>query len=163
VFVVGFSGFTSGSTKTYKNRAYGISLEYPREWKKKEGDKGVIVMFLAPKDAGRSMFQPNLNITVQELSGTETDLDQYVQSMTEKEKEIIPSYRLDTIEAAELAGQPARRIVFTSKQGYVNLKVVQLCTLLGTRAYALTFAAEENGFDELWPAAEGMIGSFAVS
>jgi len=161
--VVGFPGFVPGSTKTYRNRAYGISLEYPKGWKKKEGTKEVVAMFLAPKGAGAGMFQPNFNITVQDLTGTETGLDEYVESMTEKEKEIIPAYRLERVEAAELSGHPARRIVFTSKQGYVNLKVVQLCTLVGERAYAVTFAAEESRFAELWPAAAGMIDSFTIS
>lgn len=161
------SGWGSGSTKKYSHSGYGISLEYPRTWKKKEGDKGLVVMFLAPKDAGSGMFQANLNVTVQSLTEAEADLDSYVQSMTKKEREMIPEYHLETVEEAELAQNPARRIVFTSKQGHVTVKVVQLSTIVSTltgpKAYAVTFAAEESRFDELWPAAEGIIKSFTIS
>lgn len=164
--MVKIPGWTSGATKKYSNPGYGISLEYPKTWKKKEGNQGLVVMFLAPKGTG-GLFQANLNVTVQALTESDQDLDSYVRAMTEKEKEIIPEYQLQTVEEAELAGRLARRIVSTAKQGHVTLKLLQLCTIVpsntGARAYAITFAAEESGFAELWPTAEAIIDSFDIS
>lgn len=158
-------GWTSGVTKKYSSPGYGISLEYPKTWKKKEGNQGLVVMFLAPKGTG-GLFQANLNVTVQGLTETDQDLDGYVRSMTEKEKEVIPEYQLQAVEEAELAGRPARRIVSTAKQGHVTLKLLQLCAIVpsntGARAYAITFAAEENRFAELWPTVEAIINSFNI-
>jgi len=157
-----FLGFTQSSTKTYKDRVYGISIDYPRSWKKKDGVREAVVLFIAPKTSPAEMFAANVNITVQDLSGQDTTLDRYVQSMIERQKGFIERYELLGIEPTTLAGCPACKIEFSGQQVYTKLRFMQVCTIKGQRAYAITCAAEGNKFSDFITVVGEMVNSFTI-
>jgi len=151
-----------GGTKTYKDRVYGISIEYPKSWKKKDGMREAVVLFMAPRTSPAQVFTANINITVQDLTGQDLTLDEYVHTTIEREKQFIADYELINIEPATMAGHPACQITFAGKQGYTPLRFIQLCTLKNHRAYAITCAAEAKEFPSFMVQARQVIDSLRI-
>lgn len=158
-----FLSLAQSGTKTFKDRVYGISLEYPKGWKKKDGVKEAVVLLVAPKNSFGEMFAANINVTVQDLSGEEKSLDEYVQDMIQRQAQFIPEYKLVETGDAVLAGFPAASISFSGRQGYVGIRFLQVCTIKDKRAYAVTSAAEENRFSEFLPVARNIMESFKIN
>ncbi|MDH7497422.1 MAG: hypothetical protein QHH05_03130, partial [Syntrophomonadaceae bacterium] len=138
-------------------------MMYPAEWKKKDKVRGAVVIFTPPTRTAGEAFAASVNVTVQDLAAqTPCSLQDYVQEMVERERKILPGYELQSVEEAVLAGHPALRIRFTSKQGYLLLKFEQLCTIHRERAVAVTCAAEAGRFDEFRRTANLIVDSLAL-
>ncbi|MGI6488050.1 MAG: PsbP-related protein [Syntrophothermaceae bacterium] len=153
--------FDKGDTKRFKERAYGISIEYPKGWKKKQGKQQVIALFMAPKSSNVGMFAPNVNITVENLEEREMTLQEYVESSLQEES-FTGYYQLISTESTTLSGLPALRIDFTGKEGLTSIRLLQVCVLQDHHVYAVTCAAEASKFEEFEPLFQAMLDSYQL-
>jgi len=140
---VGFLYFQKIGTIRYSSKAYGFSLRYPASWSVIENKDGAAAIFLSPLENDLDTFKESVNIVVQDLSAKPMNLKEYSETailqmklVFEKNLEILES------EPASLSGHPAHKFVFIGYGPNVELQYMIVWTVVGEKAYQVTFAAE---------------------
>lgn len=156
------SAASTASFQTYTDAEFGFSIKYPRDWEKLEGQFGTTVLFRSPAEDASDSFQENVNVAVEALPSSSITLDQYYEAALPQVEKVITDFDLGSSDAFTRAGRSWRRIVYTGRQGQFALRFQQDFTVVGNRAYVLTFVAERDRFSEFLPVAEAILGSFQV-
>ncbi|HEV8420195.1 MAG TPA: hypothetical protein VGR13_02425, partial [Actinomycetota bacterium] len=97
------------------------------------------------------------------LPSSSITLDQYYEAALPQVEKVITDFDLGSSDAFTRSGRSWRRIVYTGRQGQFALQFQQDFTVVGNRAYVLTFVAERDRFSEFLPVAEAILGSFQVA
>jgi PsbP-like protein len=157
------SGESTASYQTYTDSEFGFSIKYPQDWEKLERQFGTTVLFRSPKEDKSDPFQENVNVAVETLPSDSITLDQYYDAALPQVEKVITDFDLSSSDSFNRSGRSWRRIVYTGRQGQFDLRFQQDFTVMGARAYVLTFVAERDRFSEFLPTAEAIAGSFQVS
>ncbi len=136
---------TLGST--YTNTDLGVEIKYPDGWDKQEllqqeGALTLAVMFLSP--VGPAIRQ-NINLVVETLPDGMT-LDQYTELALDNEQALLPDFTLVSSASDTVAGQVARRVVFTANAGAGPMTFEQVWYLRDGTAHVWTFADDSKDF-----------------
>eukprot|EP01089_Gocevia_fonbrunei_P015608 TRINITY_DN4604_c0_g1_i1.p1 TRINITY_DN4604_c0_g1~~TRINITY_DN4604_c0_g1_i1.p1 ORF type:complete len:491 (+),score=138.32 TRINITY_DN4604_c0_g1_i1:117-1589(+) len=140
---------------TYTSGEFGISIAYPAEWIKSEGQMGTAVAFVHPLDQMTSV-----NLLVQPLpEGAEyTDLEEFTKKSVDQMIEMMGGEKFD-VEDGTLFKQKAKRMNFSTPFGAMTIKVFQTWTLKDGKAFILTYSSPGETHDELRPIVEKMLES----
>jgi hypothetical protein len=142
----------------YADPESGFVIGVPAGWRVETGDPfgGRLLLFgpAAPGD-----FQPNVNVTSQDLSALTAD--EYLTALRLQLKEFAGAPRLD-VDAP--AAEPPGGHVFewTTRRPPDPLRGRMLSVLAGRRAYCVTATARPEQFDQLRAEFEEVLGSFRV-
>lgn len=109
------------------------------------------------------LFQENINIGIQDLSGLNLTLKQFSDLSCAQLENIITDFQLIAKENAILANNKAEIIIFTGIQGKHRLTWLQVYTLYNEKAYIVTYTADNNDFDRYLPFAISVINSFTIN
>lgn len=148
---------------TYESRDYGIKINYPMDWIKREQFMGTVVMFLSPTESASDIFQENLVVTVNDLSAQPITLEESVDPDINQLKMIVTDFKLVDSSATSLAGNPAHKVVYTGKDGQYNLEWMQVWTIKDDKAYIVTYTAEQDKYSEFLGTVEEMVQSFEIT
>ena len=97
----------------YANTQYGISLQYPAGWMQiDENIDPALVVFAAP-DVGTDPFRENVNVVVQELTELYM-LEEYSTLALNSVEQLIQGYKLVSYSDATVAGNPGKKLEYTS-------------------------------------------------
>ena len=146
---------------TYSSPKYGVAIDYPGNWKIREGESEV--WFEAPVAATGTMgiiIQSSQNMSLPEL--VQVQLDQIKE--TSKELNVISS-NLTT-----LAGIPANRTDFTYKVEEGNLfgavtyeyRVIEISALKGDTFYTILYPATLQNFHLFLPIVQKMLSTLKI-
>jgi serine/threonine-protein kinase len=169
------SDVQSNSTfKTYENPNFGLSMSYPSAWSVEEyrndpeepADNSIVVIFKTESQGENDKYLENVIINVQ---GPTSD----IESLETYRKESIQSFRsMSDIKITEsmedtLSGFPAHQLQYTSRlltptSQDLNLKKIQVFTVLDNVAYVVTYAAEQAEYDKNVHDAENLIKSIKI-
>ena len=147
---------------THKKDNY--SIEYPSDWELTEsGQMGSSFILFSPLSSPDDLFRENVNLIIQDLTGYDLDLDQYVQISTDQVKTMLPNGKM--VESERLKGKNSeyQKMIYTGSQGDFNLKFEQYYRVIGNEAYILTFTCEEDKFDEFRETGERILASFSLN
>ena len=151
------------ATPVYRNADYGLEAQYPAGWKAVEGLMGTAVVFASPLESKEDKFSENVNIIVEDVSAHPgMTLGKYIERAKAKLAVFITEYSPKDSRDSILAGQPAKMIEYTGRQGVFNLHILQAVTLVNGKAYVVTFTAEEGNYERYLPAAKRIIESIAI-
>lgn len=142
----------------YADDVAGFSVGVPAGWQvDNTGLVGSRLVLFAPSAPGD--FQPNVNVTAQDLHGVTPD--EFVTVTRIQLKQFAGSPHLD-VDAP--AGDPATGHVFawTAQRAAGPLRGHQVLTFHAGRCYALTLTAPPEQFDRLRPEFEAILGSFRL-
>ncbi len=149
--------------KTYEDKQYQFSLKYPSNWTLKAGFSGTAVIFVRPKESALDVFEPNVNITVQEVPAQVATLAAFSELAT---KQMIAVFQknINIIEDKDFnfAGRAGHRLVVDAPKPQ-NLKAIFVWTIKGSNAYIFTYFAQIPQHKELSPKIEEMIQSFVLN
>lgn len=146
----------------YENTQYVFGMSYPINWIAQEldaNDQGIVVGFLAP---GENVNSTTIYLVVQiEMlpSGQKTTLEQYGQGVQRNLKATMPDLKILTEGDILIGGQPGHSIVYNLASQDVTFKVLKAWTLRGEEAYAFTYNAPDDRYDEFSGDISKMIGS----
>ena len=146
---------------TYENSTHGIKIMYPQEWEKLENYMGTTVLFRSPLENSSDTFQENVNIAYETVTSSMT-LKDYTDLSIDQIKNTFEGIELIESNSANLAGVPAKRVVFKGKQYGYDLKWLQFYLLKGNKAYMITYTAEENKFDKYMSTVQTMVNTFEI-
>ncbi len=167
--VVGFlpriwSGNQQEKFIPYENTQYQIKIKYPESWQLQIKDiyvAGVteLATIISPKQNDTDRFQEKINIDIEEFSGTLADSKQL---LIDEIKNTLPDAQIINTSSTTLAFKQANQIIYTGKDGDIELKNLQIWTLKGNKAYVITYTAAIDDYDQFINTAKEMINSFEI-
>ena len=169
------SNSNDNSTNTflkYENSTYGIKILYPSDWNKEEivghgnfsnSSLTDVVRFSPPFENNSSeKSSENLDVKVDDVSDIQpVSLAKYTNDTIEdlgKDFEIIS---LDT-NATVGGNNPAFKIVYTGIEQDVNLQAMIVYTLIGNKAYIISYTAEPSRYSSDIQMIQKMINSIEL-
>lgn len=135
----------SPGTSLLTDAETGFTLQVPRTWTVKRDVLGLRVLALAPLESAEDAFAENVTVTTQDFDAPMT-LEAYAALSRAQLDQFFDSPRILADEAVSWGERPARRLTLTAMQGGRPLKFWSEFSLVGQRAYVLTFCAEEGQF-----------------
>ncbi len=148
---------------TYENPELGISIQYPSDWEKIVNlDK--FVTFTAPPKTDTRIYPAALGLKVQKLSPQNNiTLQEITKVQMSDLKRSNPDLKVLESTSTTFAGKPAYKIVFSAIDNKeVERKAMQVWTVIGNKAFLITYKAEPDKFSRYLPTIERMIDSFKV-
>ncbi|MFB2770166.1 protein kinase [Pelatocladus sp. BLCC-F211] len=148
----------------YENTEYQIKIKYPESWQLQIKDiyvAGVteLATIISPKQNDTDRFQEKINIDIEEFSGT---LAESKQLFINEIKNTLPDAEIIDMSSTTLAFKQANQIIYTGKDGDLELKNLQVWTLKGNKAYVITYTAAIDDYEQFINTANEMINSFEI-
>src|SRR5260221_6358570 len=138
IYAIGFS--YKPEWKTLKNSEFLI--KYLGQWElNQSGISGTNFILFAPNQS--PTFRDNLNLIIQDLKGQNIDLNKLTEISVGQIKQYITNSKILQSETTT-----KHKIIYTGRQGQLNLKLDQYYWLNNEKAYVLTFTADQNSFDK---------------
>ena len=148
---------------TYTNPYFGIEINYPIDWDILENQVGTVAMFLSQQENPNDDFRDNVNIVVQDLTGSNLDIEQYNNLSLSQLEQLITGFKvIEPISMAMLAGIPACRIKYQGIQGKLKLQWYSIWTIMNNTAYVVTCTAKQDSVSKFRPIFNEMIKSFGI-
>jgi len=157
LFVIN-QGICQGLTQTFTTDDYYI--KYPEKWTVVENDMGAAFFLIAPKSNENDSFNENVNLIIQDLTGTQIDLDGYVQLSENQIKSTIKEGTIIRSERLKSGSWEIQKIVYTGEINGFKLKLIQQCWVRNSKAYVLTFTAEQTAFEQYKLYGQQILNSF---
>jgi eukaryotic-like serine/threonine-protein kinase len=147
---------------TYENPELEISIQYPSNWEKL-ANLDNFVTFTAPPETDTRIYPAALGLKVQELSSQNIPLQEITKVQMSDLKRSNPDLNVLESTATTIADKPAHKIVFSAIDNKeVERKAMQVWTVIGNKAFLITYKAEPDKFSSYLPTIERMIDSFKV-
>lgn len=152
---------TAQEIATYSTPDYELS--YPIDWELDEsGSKGPAIFFFSPVENEEDQFRENVNIMVQDLSGTGLDLKGYIDLSKDQFKGFGAKVHELTVVTAPIDGVPEAILSYSMKQFGMDLRCYQRLKLIDDTAYLLTFTALEDNYDTFLEDGQNILSSFVL-
>lgn len=143
--------------QTYENATHKLTVKYPKDWTKKE-DSNVIIGFMSGGTA-------NVNLVSEDLAkagSPNLKVDEYLKlSLPNIEKE-FKDFKLLENTPLTMGNVKAQKIVYTANMEGMNLKFMQVLTVINQKAYVLTYTALADEYDKNLETANKIFGSLAI-
>jgi eukaryotic-like serine/threonine-protein kinase len=146
--------------KIYKNPFYGFSIKYPAKWTMKEDYLGTVVAFYSPQETALDFFSEKVNIVGQDIQPCMT-LEKYTKTAVDQLKAVFgANAQIEETEPMTVARLPGARLVFVGQGDQTNVRIMNIWTINGAKAYQINFTATANDFQKYLPFAMKMVNSF---
>ena len=144
----------------YHDNEYKFSVKYLKSWEKIEHSQGTAVIFRRPKETALDIFEPNVNITVQEVPAKIATLSSFSETIT-KQMTVVFKKNIHILEDKNFtfAHRGGHRLILEAPKPD-NLKLMFVWTIKGPFAYIFTFIAKTDQYKALSPNIDQMIESF---
>ena len=135
------------------------TIEYPTTWElNQSGQMGMSFILLSPLKLQGDQFRENVNLVIQDLSGYDMDLTDFINLSENQIKSMITEA---TFLTSERKGD-FHEISYTGTMDIYKLQFFQRCWLIDRKAYILTFTAEQEQYDNYHAIAQQIFASFKV-
>ncbi|MGH9879294.1 MAG: PsbP-related protein [Nitrososphaerales archaeon] len=160
-----FAATQTNDFLTYYNSEYEIKIKYPAEWQTIEPeDDYVKAVFYSPPEGVSDPFSELVMILIEDLP-FKMKLTDYTELAIRQMRASYPDMQILTSGPAELAGNPAHKIVFTGTvEDYedINIKGMMIWTIQDKKAYIVGFIAEVEQYSTYLQTAQTMVDSFEI-
>jgi serine/threonine-protein kinase len=162
LFAVGFSGCTENNLSElgYSNEEYGFGFNPPGGWRLQEQNTGVIVIYASPPEDALDNFAENINVLIENLTEPISSYEYSMSSLQQLQN--ITNFNLTSFENITFAGIQSNKIVYTGAQAIFNLTWMQVLTIKNSRAFIITFTAEQDKYSDYIVAINDVIDSFVI-
>lgn len=162
----------TASKSKYENNDYGISINFPSNWKPSEVNLGrnVIVVFDVPETGDplsvSYMYNPAwLLVASQQLPGDNTTLDDYIKFMLKDLYQNASEYRIISSSKTNLAGLESETMIMYEYGSGESLKVMRNVAIdpKSNNAYIVKYTAHPGVFSKYLPLAQQTMDSFVLT
>lgn len=149
-------GWQTLATPTFK-------VGYPGVWTvDTSAAMGPTFILLSPQASLDDAFRDNINLLIQDLTGSGVDLDQFVELSTSQVETMIPDGAILVSERLDDGQRPAHHMAFTGTQDPYRLRFDQYYWVFEERAYILTFTAEIDTYEDYAETWAGIRARFSL-
>lgn len=142
----------------------GYSIQYPENWElNQSGQMGSSFILFSPVSSAQDTFRENVNLILQDLKGTNIDMNQFVELSEDQIKTMITDSKILENNREKVGSKNYQKIIYTGKQGVFNLKFEQYYWVQHDMAYILTLTCEENQFNDFQETGEKILDSFQLN
>ena len=128
----------------YADPNSGLTFKHPDGWKVQRGRSGLLASVVAPRsEAG---FAPNLNV-VRRVNDHHYNLDDMARAAIREVRRVLTDPVLIDLDAAVVADDPARRLLFSYRQGVYGLTGEQWVWLTPSHLWTVTAGARTDDYD----------------
>tara|TARA_B110000908_G_C10145915_1_gene399025 strand:+ start:43 stop:501 length:459 start_codon:yes stop_codon:yes gene_type:complete len=139
------------------------SISYPDDWELDQSElMGSNFILFSPFTSTEDLFKENVNLIIQDLTGHNVDLDQYIELSGNQIKTYITAAKFLENKKITTGGLNYQKLVYTGKQGVYNLKFEQYIWVIEDTAFVLTLTCEEDQFDHYKTIGEKILNSFVI-
>jgi hypothetical protein len=162
----------NATLKTYENPGFGLSIQYPSSWAGlqlradpfAQTNTSIVAIFEAPRENQSDPYRENLIINVQGPLQDTISLGEYTQNSLNAFSTMSDSIMVLESSPSTLSGLPAHQIIYSSTLENLNLKKMQIFTIVNDNtAYVVTFGAEESQFNKYIPVIMKMVDSIRIN
>lgn len=147
--------------KSFTNDNYLIN--YPDNWElNKSGQMGTSFILFSPLSSEQDQFKENINLLIQDLSEHNLDLNKYVEISETQIKTLVTDGEIIENERITSKNFNHHKVIYTGRQGILNLKFEQYYWVIEGNAYVLTFTCEESQFEDYQETGEKILNSFNI-
>ncbi len=160
-FCISFGQLSDGKTETHAKDNY--SIEYPKNWElNTSGEMGSTFFLFSELSSEEDRFKENVNLMIQNLTGHNINMDQYVEISTGQITTMISEGTILESERKMENGIEFHQVIFTGKQGPFSLKFEQRYWIKDNTAYVLTFTSEKEQFAAYSTTSSDILNSFKI-
>lgn len=131
---------------SYSDQRGSLTVKHPPEWQPRRGMAGLLVAIVGP-DRGTG-FPPNINV-VRHVNDVQINLDDLARTAVREVTRILTDVAIIDLDQAVVAGAPARRLLFTYRQGIYGLTGEQWVWLTHDRIWTVTAGAVTEEYDSV--------------
>jgi hypothetical protein len=154
----------STPTLTYTNSAYGVKIDYPQDWTKKEFTSGkTVVQFTPPQESASDNMTEGYGIVVEDLSAQPMTLDEYTKEAIQRLGKLHPDSKIIDSTPTTLAGYPAQKIVYTLKIRQSDMEYMNVYTVKNNKAYIVGYFAQSSRYSDFIGTVQQMVDSFEIT
>lgn len=128
----------------YEDTRSGLGFEHPSQWRVRRGGGGLLVSVVAPQS--ETGFAPNLNV-VRRINDHDFSLDDLARAAIREVRRVLTDALLIDLDATVVADEPARRLVFSYRQGIYGLTGEQWVWLTRAHLWTVTAGARTEDYD----------------
>jgi len=154
-------------TKLYQNQTYGISMNYPGNWRMEEGTTSdPVVSFLSPREGSDDQFTENVNVAVTDLSADPSLSLTQVMDLWVQQNESDPSFSSFMVasrESTSVFGLDAEQVTYLAEGQGLSVKGRTTIFLKESMAYIFTYSAEVESFDTFLGGLETILTSTTIN
>jgi hypothetical protein len=158
--------------KTYENLGFGLSIQYPSTWAGMQlradpfaqTNTSIVAIFEAPRENQSDPYRENLIINVQGPLEDTISLEEYTQNSLNAFSTMSDTITVLESSPSTLSGFPAHEIIYSSGLENLNLKKMQIFTIVNENtAFVVTFGAEDSQFNKYIPLIMKMVDSIRIN
>lgn len=143
----------------YADSRVGLHLEHPADWRSHRGMSGLVLAIAGPERADG--FAPNLNV-VRRMNDVKLSLDELARAAVREVSRVLTDAALIDLDAAVIADSPARRLLFTYRQGIYGLTGEQWVWLTSDHIWTVTAGSATEDYDEVADVFAAIVASLSV-
>lgn len=152
--------------RVYTNPAYRIEAKFPDYWAYvNRTEPGAVVAFITPPSGASDNFTENVVITCEETGGEIANLGQLTRTMIKQLTGTFEGY-IKVVGSGEtsMGNRPAYKFVYNGEvEGVTDAyQYMHVWTLVGTRAYILTYIAKTSTFKQYLKEVNNIIRSIKI-
>lgn len=139
-------------------------IMHPIDWDiDTSGQAGTRFLLLSPIIDKNDQFRENVNLLIQDLTGHNLSLDQYVNLTENQVKTLIQNGEIIVSERVNIGtNDEYHKMVYSGKQGIYDLKFQQYFWVIAEEAIIVTFTSEESEFEKYQSVGESILNSFII-
>ena len=145
--------------RSFTQANYGI--QYPPNWDLNEhAGLGTSFALFSRLENGNDAFRENVSLMIQNLAGSNMDLDKFATLSEQQVKTLAVNGVLLESKRVDDGQYPHHRILYTSDQNPYHLTTEQYYWVINEQAYVLTLSCEQDKFSMYQQVGEQILNSF---
>jgi len=138
-------------------------IQYPTNWDVDTSKlMGSSFFLFSPVIDEKDLFRENINLLVQDLTGYDVNLDQYVELSEGQVKTMVTESKIISSERKEKDNQEYQHFIYSGKEEVYDLRFEQYYWLIDNKAYILTFTCDISKFEEYQKVSTRILESFKI-
>ena len=121
---------------------------------------GADLVLFSQKRSDSDRFRENVNVMIQDLKGSNVDLDKFVDVSTEQIKNLLTNANIIESTRLHRATNEFHKLIFSGTQGIFTLKTEQYYFVANEKAFVITLTTEKNEYDNYKKVGEMILASF---
>lgn len=140
-----------------------FEITYPIDWKLDTSKQlGATFFLFSPLTDKDDQFSENVNFIIQDLTGHNLTLDQYVELSENQINTLITDAEIILSKRQNVNDNEYQKIIYSGKQGVFILKFEQYYWVIENKAYVLTLTCELKEFEAYKEVGEKILNSFIL-
>ena len=142
-----YTGISQGLTQIHETDHYKI--RFPEKWTLIEDDDlGEAIHIVAPKSGFEDEFTENVSVVIQDLSGVQIGIDDFVKLAEKQIEETVQEGQVLSSKRFEAGRIKSHKLIYKGVIQGFRLKLIRYYQLNNNKAYILTYTALEKDFEQ---------------